>query len=85
MTSGDWLDHAACTTSDTDLFYVMHARGTVDPYKARAALNVCRPCPVIDQCLKWALSPEVDDRWAVLGGTLPTQRAKMRRQMRRTT
>jgi len=40
-----------------------------------AAKKVCFTCPVKTPCLEWAL--EVDDRYAVLGGTTPVERGVM--------
>lgn len=77
MTAPSWED-ALCREVGLELFFPEKG----DPWGSRAAKRLCNgdpghePCPVKDQCLEWAL--EVDDRHAILGGTTPRQRHKMR-------
>ena len=73
----DWHDQASCASVDPDLFFA--ASETRAPLAAerltRAAISVCRACPVQAECLQQAL--EDDDRYAILGGTTPVERARM--------
>lgn len=51
--------------------------------QAQAALNMCAACPVRRDCLQVALNdPRPDkDTHAVIGGTLPGQRAMLRKAL----
>lgn len=73
----DWHDEALCSRVDPGLFHTAregdgHRNQDV---RVRAAKAVCGGCPVRLRCLQWAL--DGDDRWAILGGTTPTERAAM--------
>lgn len=51
-----------------------------------AARAICARCPLADACLKWALQlKDADDKFAIIAGTLPEQRARMRRNDARPT
>lgn len=52
---GDWRGRALCRDGDPELFFPV---GTTGPAleQAERARAVCRRCPLIDQCLRWALS-----------------------------
>lgn len=65
-----WHDRAACKGSDVDFT----ARGKTE--RARA-FDICGRCPVRVDCLEWAL--DLDDDVAVLGGTDPAARRRMKR------
>lgn len=82
-----WRVKAACRAADPTLFYTA-ADGQRFPAKfvrdwspvarrVAAAKAVCARCPVIAECLVWAL--EVDDEWAILGGLTPAERAELRK------
>lgn len=69
-----WRDRAACRGTDPELFF---------PYSEAAllqiedAIDVCRRCPVVTRCLRWAL--DVGENDGIWGGTTAEQRRKMRR------
>ncbi len=73
----NWMDDAACLGLPTNMFYPEEPGGTAQ------AKAVCRTCPVIADCLTWAL--DTGDVHGVLGGTSPTMRlhAKWARNRRR--
>ena len=50
----DWRHRAACRDEDPELFFPI---GNTGPalQQIEEAKAVCRTCPVIDTCLKWAL------------------------------
>lgn len=80
----NWMADAACRGLPTDLFYAEDPGGTA---RAKA---ICRTCPVIADCLTWAL--DTGDVYGVLGGTSPTSRllakwarGRKRRRTRRPT
>ena len=77
----DWRSSAACTTVDPNLFdpalYDMRHGGKEQA--VAEALAVCASCPVRQQCLEALF----DDKWLILGGTTPEERARLRRKPRR--
>ena len=63
----DWQLHGACRGENTSLFF--HPDGERGPARARrqtAAKAVCARCPVLEACLKHALS--VREPYGVWGG-----------------
>src|SRR4051812_33570799 len=72
----DWQLHGACRGENTSLFF--HPDGERGPARARrqnAAKAVCARCPVIDACLKHALS--VREPYGVWGGMSEEERARL--------
>lgn len=67
-----WAAYAACRTADPDLFF------PADDDAARAAVTICRGCPVREECLDWAL--EVRVRYGVWGGTTERDRRRLVRR-----
>ncbi|MFF9025678.1 WhiB family transcriptional regulator [Streptomyces eurythermus] len=77
----DWRHHAACRDEDPDLFFPL---GTSGPalLQIEEAKAVCRRrCPVIEQCLQWALESGTDE--GVWGGLSEDERRSMRRRAAR--
>jgi WhiB family transcriptional regulator, redox-sensing transcriptional regulator len=74
--SRGWMDRASCTQVAPDLFF---ADGTnlVDTKLAKA---VCKGCPVIDQCLEYALVNRMDH--GVWGGLNDRERKALLRRMK---
>jgi WhiB family redox-sensing transcriptional regulator len=77
----DWRDRARCLDEDPDLFFPI---GTSGPALAQAAAAkaLCRCCPVVSECLDWALANYQDS--GVWGGTTEEERRAMRRAAVRT-
>lgn len=82
----DWLalaqaadevgDNLPCRQAP-DLFY----SGGGDLYYIHLAKRACQPCPLVQQCLTYALKHnEIDGVW---GGTTAGERKKLRRASRR--
>jgi WhiB family redox-sensing transcriptional regulator len=70
-----WQQEAACrTVHDPDLFFP----GKSDT--GEAAKQVCAGCPVLSQCLEFALAtmPHPREDHGVYGGLLPAERARLR-------
>lgn len=65
-----------CTTADPEIFFP-ESELYYEEF-AQDAKSVCQRCPIVAECLEWAL--QVDDRFAVLGATTPAERSKMRRR-----
>ncbi|MPY44109.1 WhiB family transcriptional regulator [Streptomyces phyllanthi] len=72
----EWLRKASCVGEDPDLFFPV---GTSGPAlrDIAAAKRVCARCPVIRQCLSWALgSGQTAGVW---GGLCEEERAELLR------
>lgn len=71
LTPPAWMDDAACTQIDTETFYPEDG----DQYLTHAAKRFCKTrCPVIDQCLRYAIDNNEHGIW---GGTGPTERRRI--------
>jgi len=66
-----WVEQAACVVADPEWFFP--GRGQVPD----RALNICKGCPVINQCLEYALTHGVTGIW---GGTTDEDRKALRQQ-----
>lgn len=72
-----WQEHALCTQVDTDLFFPEKDQSSSQ------ACGVCRACPVIDDCLQYALDHR--ELYGVWGGKSARQRQTLLTELRRTT
>ncbi|MEU5419798.1 WhiB family transcriptional regulator [Streptomyces sp. NPDC020667] len=72
----NWRQHAACRDEDPELFFPI---GTRDPARtqAEAAKSVCRRCPVVEQCLTWALRS--GQEYGIWGCTTESERRALHR------
>ncbi|MFJ3307168.1 WhiB family transcriptional regulator [Streptomyces sp. NPDC086549] len=72
-----WRERAACLRVDPDLFFPIGNSGPalaqIDEAKA-----VCGRCPVVEQCLGWAV--EVGHVEGIWGGMTESERRAMRRR-----
>jgi WhiB family transcriptional regulator, redox-sensing transcriptional regulator len=75
-----WRAKAACLDEDPELFF---PTGTTGPAleQIERAKAVCRRCPVINQCLDWALTTGQDA--GVWGGKSEDERRALRRAQQR--
>ena len=73
----DWRDEASCLWQDPELFFPV---GNTGPARLQIeeAKAVCRTCPVIDTCLKYAL--ENDEDFGVWGGLSEDERRAVKRR-----
>lgn len=62
--------HPPCTSEDPELFFL--GLGADAAFQERRAKKVCSGCPLIVDCLEFALF--TDDQHAVMGGTTPRER-----------
>ena len=68
----DWFDHAACYGHDTRKWFAGDGRNP-NSKTTSAAIAICLQCPVIDQCLTYAL--EMPTPWhGIYAGLTPSQR-----------
>jgi WhiB family redox-sensing transcriptional regulator len=72
----DWRKRAACKDEDPELFFPVGVDGPALLQIAEAKA-VCRRCPVVNECLTWALTMGEDD--GVWGAMTPDERRKLRR------
>jgi WhiB family transcriptional regulator, redox-sensing transcriptional regulator len=74
---GDWRSHAACLSTDPELFFPISSLGPAR-VQVRRAKEVCARCPVRQQCLGYALAHgPVQGVW---GGTTDDERLSMLRR-----
>jgi WhiB family redox-sensing transcriptional regulator len=75
-----WLDRAACLGHDPELFFPVSAVGPGQAH-TEDAKRVCRTCPVLAECLEWAITGAVP--FGVLGGLSEDERRALSRGTRR--
>ncbi len=75
MHDDPWQQRAACRGLDVELFY------STEEDDLRAAVRVCRTCPVRRECLTSAMTSE--ELFGVWGGTLEHQRRRVFRREQR--
>ena len=68
---GQWSDRAACRYHDPDLFFPLSAVGA-GLAQTRQAKRVCATCPVVAECLDWAIAHGI--RFGVWGGLSEDER-----------
>ncbi len=71
VVAGEWVEHAACSTTSPDLFFPERGAST------REAKAVCAGCPVRVDCLEYAL--EAGEKFGVWGGKSEKERRTLRR------
>jgi WhiB family transcriptional regulator, redox-sensing transcriptional regulator len=73
----DWRHRAICRHVDPELFFPI---GTTGPaaVQVEEAKAVCRRCPVVNDCLQWALASGQDA--GVWGGLDEDERRALRRR-----
>lgn len=74
--TSSWQRHGACRGEDPDLFFPTGGRAEVRKQSGEAQ-RVCFQCPVMQQCLNWALETGQDT--GVWGGLSAEDRRRMRR------
>lgn len=72
-----WMEQADCRFADPELFYPIE--GKFNTPEIKTAIRICRNCPVIKNCLNWAI--KTGDSYGVLGGMTPQQRTRYHREM----
>ncbi|GGO64553.1 WhiB family transcriptional regulator [Nonomuraea cavernae] len=76
----DWRHRAACRDVDPELFFPI---GNTGPalMQIEEAKQVCRSCPAVESCLKWALESGQDA--GVWGGLSEDERRALKRRTAR--
>lgn len=78
----DWRHRAACQGEDAELFFPVGTSGPALLQIAQAKA-VCRGCPVVSECLTWALESGQDA--GVWGGMSEDERRALKRRGRAGT
>ncbi|MGI5359965.1 WhiB family transcriptional regulator [Streptomyces sp. CA-252508] len=76
----DWRHNAVCREEDPELFFPIGNTGPAF-LQIEEAKSVCRRCPVMEQCLQWALESGTDE--GVWGGLSEDERRAMKRRAAR--
>ncbi|WP_367140720.1 MULTISPECIES: WhiB family transcriptional regulator [Streptomyces] len=76
----DWRHNAVCREEDSELFFPISSTGPA-LLQIEEAKTVCRRCPVMEQCLRWAL--ESGQEHGVWGGLSEDERRAMKRRAAR--
>lgn len=76
----DWWREAACTHEDPEVFFPVATTGAALRDQQARAKAVCQRCPVIRQCLSWAL--RTAPAQGVWGGTCEEERRVLMRGLR---
>ena len=72
----DWQMRASCRGQDTATFYhPENERGPSRARRERQAKQICSGCPVVDNCLRWALSAR--EPYGVWGGLSVEEREQI--------
>lgn len=77
----DWRERAACRTADPELFFpTATAPGAAAQRRNREAKAICGRCPVLAECLSWAMTEGLD--YGVFGGLTADERRALRRHLK---
>lgn len=77
---GAWRAKAACRDEDSELFFPNGNTGSVLT-QIQQTKAVCQQCPVITECLEWALETSQQD--GIWGGKSEDDRRALRRNRQR--
>jgi hypothetical protein len=73
----DWRARAACRGVDPEIFFPVAETGPVLARQEAHALSYCARCPVVAECLTFALAKIP---YGIAGGMTALQRAELKRQ-----
>ncbi len=73
-----WRSHAACRNEDPELFFP-RGEGTPNTEQIDEAKAICRACPVLAACRRWALTTGQDH--GVWGGLSESERRRVLRRL----
>ncbi|MER5886972.1 WhiB family transcriptional regulator [Streptomyces sp. NPDC001941] len=74
----NWRDRAACREEDPELFFPIGTTGPAALQIAEAKAVCRRRCPVITECLRWAL--DSGEEAGVWGGLDEVERRRLKRR-----
>lgn len=73
----EWMDDANCLTVGVEVFFP--DQGVA--HEIRRAKQVCDACPVVQDCLEYALRERIGD--GIFGGLVASERRSFMRRMKR--
>lgn len=73
----DWRQFSSCKDEDPEMFFPAGVGRRFDA-QVEEAQQVCRPCPVREQCLEWALNARQDT--GVWGGLSEQERRRIHKR-----
>jgi WhiB family redox-sensing transcriptional regulator len=76
-----WQKRGACGGEDPELFFPISTVGLGAQRQIEVAKDVCRRCPVVDDCLNWAL--EANEQAGIWGGMSEGERSSLKRRVAR--
>jgi hypothetical protein len=72
----NWHSQALCRGEPTEIFFASDSdRGARRLVTERRAKQICRSCPVLDRCRKYAL--DAREPYGIWGATTPTERRRL--------
>ena len=77
----DWRDSALCIGVDPEWFFVDGSKWALHPADEARAKAICADCPVVAECLAFAIKR--GDKDSVAGGLTPKERDALIRKPRR--
>jgi len=67
--TSQWMSKGICNDDNRSLFYSLYISDQ------RAAVKICQECPIINECLEYAIK---NNEIGVWGGTTEKQRKRLR-------
>lgn len=81
--SDQWMRDATCRDEDPDLFFVPEDLVEIPAEQRLKAERICRGCPVVNQCLLWALDHPKESSAGIWATTSPGTRRHLRNRNRK--
>ena len=69
-----WVEEAACRNADPNIFFPGPGRG--NSAASKQAKELCRTCPVVNECLMYAMSFSPRSLIGIWGGMTERERAR---------
>jgi len=70
----DWMEQAACSTVNPLIFFP--GPGKANAAKTKQAKELCRACPVVNDCLEYAMGFSARSLTGIWGGMTERERAR---------
>ena len=71
----DWMTKAACIGEPRDLFFPGPGQDGIR--KTKKAKEICRSCPVVNDCIEYAMSFSPRSLIGIWGGTTERERTRI--------
>lgn len=80
MTATSWQTRGTCRSHSPDEFFLLAYQAA--RHDVKAAKQICRGCPVLNECRTWALANPGATADGIWGGLTPPERDRARRAER---